>query len=227
MPFSWCAECSPNALGVLGLGGLGTATCRGRSSPSSARLHGRSAWAFHPDVVVMIAILVLGGALTNCSAEFTGGNVQQGGPRGRYRTCCEPRLAGETSNRLWHGEGVGRFRVLLPLLSRGSRMDDRRARSVLALRDVEAIRRHARMIWTLPERSSPWSETRQLQARRATASAPVFKNPSRGGTGYHLLSNAVEAVARIIGGGGRAILFGMTTAQIGRRGRAQKIPRCV
>jgi diguanylate cyclase (GGDEF)-like protein len=144
---------------------------------------------FIQTVVVMIAILVLGWTLT----EFLGGiyrrNVQQEA-RGDIDLLAS-RLAGETSTVDGMVRALAGSPSILPLLTGGSRQDDRRARSVLDL-DVEASGATLGMILDTSGTIVASSDRDQIAGSQSDRSAPWFQKSIAGEAGYHFAFDAAS-----------------------------------
>jgi diguanylate cyclase (GGDEF)-like protein len=140
-------------------------------------------------VIVMSAILVLGWALT----EFLGGiyrqNVQQEA-RGDTDLLAS-RLAGETSTVDGMVRALAGSPSILPLLTGGSRQDDRRARSVLDL-SVEASSATLGMILDKTGTVVASSDRDKATVSNSGRTAAWFEKAIAGEAGYHFTFDAAS-----------------------------------
>ena len=140
-------------------------------------------------VIVMCAILVFGWTLT----EFLGGiyrqNVQQEA-RGDTDLLAS-RLAGETATVDGMVRALAGSPSILPLLTGGSRQDDRRARSVLDL-NVEASGATLGMVLDKSGTIVASSDRDKAAALNSDRSAPWFEKAIAGEAGYLFAFNAAN-----------------------------------
>jgi diguanylate cyclase (GGDEF)-like protein len=151
----------------------------------TAYLRGQFIWT----MIVMSAILVLGWTLT----EFLGGiyreNVQQEA-RGDTDLLAS-RLAGETSTVDGMVRALAGSPSILPLLTGGSRQDDRRARSVLDL-SVEASHASLGIILDKSGTIVASSDRDKAAVSNSDRSTPWFERAIAGEAGYYFTFDAAS-----------------------------------